>query len=167
MIFGDENARTLTSEEIGSKEKKKKPVNLQKNVATGEEKQETGFTDPEVSHLGGIQSSKIVLNSGHKTEHKSAESQKSKEKTLNSSPQIEQKSMEKLKEKSSKRKKVFTARKGSALEFVRKIRKELVTIPSLAWKTREDEISEIGVSLQQRVSDITRPISANGNKNCF
>jgi hypothetical protein len=147
MIFGDENARTLQKEdrtEIGSKEKKRKPVTLQKNATTGKVDIDSGFMDTEVSEFGENQT---TLNCAPQTKHKSTEKQTLKE----AESEIEVPSKEKV----SKKKKVLSARKGSALEFVRKFRKESLNNPSLS-KTREDEISEIGVSLHQRMMDISR-----------
>jgi hypothetical protein len=147
MIFGDENARTLQIEdriEIGSKEKKRKPVTLQKNAATGKVDIDSGFMDTEVSEFGENQT---TLNCAPQTKHKSTEKQTLKE----AESEIEVPSKEKV----SKKKKVLSARKGSALEFVRKFRKESLNNPSLS-KTRDDEISEIGVSLHQRMMDISR-----------
>ena len=55
------------------------------------------------------------------------------------------------------RRKIFSAREGSALEFVRKLRRDALNNPIPApAKTREQEISEIGVSMQQRVAVTAR-----------
>ena len=52
----------------------------------------------------------------------------------------------------SSKKKSFDARKGSAFEFVRQLRRESLANPTpVVAKTREQEISEIGISMQQRV----------------
>ena len=52
------------------------------------------------------------------------------------------------------RKKVFPLRKGSAFEFVKKYRKESMLNPQKSIsKTREQEVSEIGTSLQRRLSE--------------
>ena len=69
--------------------------------------------------------------------------------------------------KKKKKVKTYEAEKGSALEFVRKLRKDSqknAQSSTVVSKTREQEISQIGLSLTRRISDVARS-TRYGKKN--
>jgi len=180
MIFGDDKAKTLPPDEmneplvrfnqdVGNIEKNKQKVSskvenqialessesLPRNAQKTKKSQKSDLksVQMEVTDLSGNQMSKNIKavkldpKSAHKEDFELTGIQVPKSTKLGVSPDVE------IFPKHPTRKKVFKAREGSALEFVRKLRRDALQNPSPApAKTREQEVSEIGLSMQQRVA---------------
>ena len=178
MIFGDENARTLASSNpirTSTLLKSENRTNLKPDIQTDLKPDKRSkissenLTDVKTKNAPFSKTDEIpqavkdrLSNSYKKTqssvedfcEEKDIFNEKSKQIDDDLNKRVKFESEGKKKKKTAKS---YEAKKDSALEFVRKLRKDShknAQSSTVVSKTREQEISQIGLSLTRRISDV-------------